>query len=711
MMAQNETQNERYSFYDYIFNKTIVRYVVIKETKNVFLQLLPTDIAHKANSIFDKVIVEDSGYVNHLDWYPGSLVHLHFSHHATPMPDNSFKLSESTKALRFENQEVETFDGGEKIKTYLSAKEGYRVCHTLMHFGKENGFEISTSVTNQTEGNLCLEMITSASLDNLSPFMTDDGSEDLIFHCFKGGWATEGKLVSLPLYQMNMEKSWGGSFECEKICVIGSKSVGRYHPYTAIEDKKHNCTWGVKLKHNSSWQMEISRYGTPLSLSAGLADYKSGGWRKILENGESFTTPVAYVSVSEGGIANVSNDLNEMNNRDIETYGEDGMPIIFNDWVTHWGNTSEDRLLSLANSLKNSKVKYFVVDDGWQKGGVGDWEVDEKKFPNGLKSYAEKIRDLGMVPGIWMELENLRINSKRFAEEFDEYNITKDGIPLKNAMCNSVPTKFLDFRKQEVIAYLDEVVIKKLKENGIGYLKVDYNANIGLGCDGAESLGEGLRQQMMAVWKFFKRMKENIPELVIENCASGGARLDPMMMSVTAMSSFSDAHECFELPIIAANMHYLISPRQSLVWCVLKDEFDLAHMQYIIAAGFLGRLCWSGYIDKLADWQMDMLYEAESLYEKVCHIIKCGKSEIFRTHDINYRNPKGVQAVVRYSNDYNQALIVVHNFTDGMINILLNSNYQIDKTLYETNGSISGDILTVSGKAKTGNVYLINRVK
>ncbi len=711
MIKKIETQNERYSFYDYIFNKTVVRYVVIKETGNVFMQLLPIGLEEKTNLIFDKVIVEDSGYANHLDWYPGSLVHLHFSHHTTPMPDNSFKLSESTKALQFENQEAEIFDGGEKIKTYLSAKEGYRVCHTLIHYGKENGFEVYTSVTNQTGNNLWLEMITSASLDNLSPFMTDDGSKDLIFHCFKGGWATEGKLISLPLCQMNMEKSWGGSFESEKLCVIGSKSVGRYHPYTAIEDKKHNCTWGVKLKHNSSWQMELSRYGTPLSLSAGIADYKSGGWRKALKNGESFTSPVAYISVSKGGIAEVSNDLNEMNNRDIEAYGEEGMPIIFNDWVTHWGDTSEDKLLSLANSLKNSKVKYFVVDDGWQKGGVGDWETDEIKFPSGLKAYADKIRGLGMIPGIWMEFENLRINSKRFAEEFDDYNLTKDGMPLKNAVSNSVPAKFLDFRKKEVIDYLDETVIKKLKENGIGYIKVDYNANIGLGCDGAESLGEGLRQQMMAVWEFFKRMKKEIPDLVIENCASGGARLDPMMMGVSAMSSFSDAHECFELPIIAANMHYLISPRQSQVWCVLKDNFDLAHMQYIIAAGFLGRLCWSGYIDKLADWQMDMFYEAEGFYEDVCHIIKCGRSEIFRTDDLNYRYPEGMQAVVRYSDDYDQALVVVHSFTDAKINIPLRDTYQIEKALYEVNATIFGDSLTVSGKSKTGNVYLLKKIK
>ena len=553
-------------------------------------------------------------------------------------------------------------------------------------------------------------MITSASLDNMSPIMTDDGSERLTLHTFKGAWATEGKHIARTLPEINMEKSWGGSFESEKIGVIGSKSVGRYHPYIALEDYKNNCTWGMKIKYNASWQAELSRYGTPLSLSIGLADYKFGAWRKEVKDGETFTAPTAYIAVAKGGIDEVSNDLIEMNNRDIDAYGEEDMPIIFNDWLTHWGDTSEKKLLSLADSLKNTKVKYFVVDDGWQKGSVGDWELDKTKFPNGFKAYTDEIRKRGFIPGMWMEFESIRESANRFNEKYDDCNLTKDGYVYKNALCNSVPTKFLDLRNPKAVEHLDNVLVKFMKDNGIGYLKVDYNANIGLGCDGAESLGEGLRQQMLAVRDFFIHMKEEIPELIIENCASGGARLDPMMMGVTAMSSFSDAHECFEVPIVAANMHYLISPRQSQVWCVLKDDFDNSHMKYIISAGFLGRLCWSGYIDKLSDAQMNMIYDAEAMYEKVCHIIKDGRSRIYRTDFINNRNPQGTQAVVRYSKDKSEALVVYHTFNNAKtLEIELDGVYDVVDTLYNGESAVSGTKLIINDNDRTGNVMLLKR--
>lgn len=71
-----------------------------------------------------------------------------------------------------------------------------------------------------------------------------------------------------------MEQPWGWGSECEKIGAIGSRNVGKFYPYAALEDERTGCTWGVKLKHNATWQIELSRCATPLSLSAGIGDYK-----------------------------------------------------------------------------------------------------------------------------------------------------------------------------------------------------------------------------------------------------------------------------------------------------------------------------------------------------------------------------------------------------------------------------------------------------
>lgn len=710
-MEMKKGSLKNYSYTDYMFEKTTVRYVVMNETDRVFMLLIPSGMESKVNDTYETVKRLEDGFPNNCDWFPGSIAHLHLSHHYTPMCENSYKYSESTKNLMFDSQKVEEGENYTDIITYVKADEGYGVCHTLRNYKGENGFEVTTKFMNNTGKSVMLEMLTSASLDNICMFDEDDGSKDLIYHTFRGGWSTEGKHIETPLTKMNMEKSWGGSFECEKIGAIGSKTVGRYYPYAALEDRENQCIWGIKPKHNATWQIELSRYGTPLSLSCGMGDYKFGHWRKEVEDGGCYTAPVAYISCARGGIDEVSNDLLEMNHRDIDAYGEEGMPIIFNEWVTHWGDTSHDKVMSLARALKDTKVKYLVVDDGWQTGGRGDWTVNTERFPNGIKAYADEVRELGMIPGIWMEFESVCIKAKRWAKEYDNLCLTKDGIPVNNAACNSEPTKFLDFRKKEVIEHLDEVVIKFLKDNHIGYMKVDYNSNVGLGCDGADSLGQGLIDHMDGVYNFFKKIKQEIPDIILESCSTGGSRLEPKMMSVTAMSSFSDAHESIDVPIVAANMHYLISPRQNQVWCVLKEFFTDNHMRYVISSGFLGRLCWSGTIDKLSENQMNMLKSSEIFYEKVSDIIKHGRSTIYRTEEtINRRKPQGTQAVVRYSDDKERVLVVCHFFENAKeLKVTLNDDYEIEDTLFESKSELNGRELKLFGNDKDATVLVLKK--
>ena len=81
-----------------------------------------------------------------------------------------------------------------------------------------------------------------------------------------------------------------------------------------------------------------------------------------------------------------------------------------------------------------------------------------------------------------------------------------------------------------------------------------------MGCDGAESMGEALRRKVYASQKFFEKIREEIPGIVIENCSSGGHRLEPSMMQLCSQASFSDAHEIKSIPLIAANVQRVIRP-------------------------------------------------------------------------------------------------------------------------------------------------------
>ena len=148
--------------------------------------------------------------------------------------------------------------------------------------------------------------------------------------------------------------------------------------------------------------------------------------------------------------------------------------------------------------------------------------------------------------------------------------------------------RFFDMNNPDAIAYLTDKVIGQLKKYDFEYMKMDYNDTIGIGCDGAESLGEGLRRDREASVNFVRKVKEEIPGIILENCASGGHKLEPLMMSECSMASFSDAHECEEIPVIAASLHRSILPRQSQIWAVIRKTDSVKRIGYTVASTFLG---------------------------------------------------------------------------------------------------------------------------
>lgn len=154
-----------------------------------------------------------------------------------------------------------------------------------------------------------------------------------------------------------------------------------------------------------------------------------------------------------------------------------------------------------------------------------------------------------------------------------------------------------------------------------------------------------------------------MPELVIENCSSGGHRLTPSMMELSSMASFSDAHECKCIPIIAANLHRLIRPEQSQIWAVLKGYDDIHRIRYSLCAGFLGRLCLSGDIFDISEENWEETLSAIQFYDKVKEIIRSGFTRVIRCNADSYGKPKGYQAVLRTLE--NRELLVVHTFENG----------------------------------------------
>ena len=263
------------------------------------------------------------------------------------------------------------------------------------------------------------------------------------------------------------------------------------------------------------------------------------------------------------------------------------------------------------------------------------------------------IRAHGMIPGLWFEPETCARDSDIFRKE--ELLLTRRGTVI-----DTDNRRFLDLRKEEVQKYLDERVTGLLKRCGFGYTKIDYNDCIGVGCDDPDSLGEGLRQNMQGTLDFFRSMRESIPDLWIENCSSGGHRLEPSLMGATDMASFSDAHECPEIPIIAAQLHRLILPGQSQIWAVLRAKDSLRRINYSLVNTFLGVMCLSGDVADLSAEQWAKVDEGICFFKAVRGIIRDGISAFHGEVSRSWRHPEGWQAVCRTAGG--ETLTVIHTF-------------------------------------------------
>ncbi len=474
----------------------------------------------------------------------------------------SMRVNQTLEALSFAEQRVEHREGGAfTIRTYLEGGRDFRCTHVLDYETGAEAVRVLTEFENTGAVSLTLEMFSSFCLGGLSPFDAEDSVDRLRLHRFRSLWSSEGRHEAADFEDLHLERSWmNASVVNERFGQVGSMPVHGWFPFAAIEDKRTGVFWAVQLACGSSWQMEAFRLDDKVSLSGGLADREFGHWMKTVLPGECFTTCPAWLTTANGDIDSVSQRLVRAQERLLDTpETEEEMPVIFNEWCSSWGTPTPRFIAQTAERLQNTPVRIFVIDDGWAEkpDGAGqfngDWNVDKGRFPSGLKPVADELRARGLIPGLWFEFEVCTEGTRAF--KLQDHKLCRDGRTLQ------IGTRhFWDFSDDWTFGYLREKVLRRLREDGFEYLKVDYNDTLGLGCDHPDSLGEGLRQHISGVQDFFRELRREMPNLIIEMCSSGGHRLEPSFLGLASMGSFSDAHECPEIPVIAANLHRLIPP-------------------------------------------------------------------------------------------------------------------------------------------------------
>ena len=263
------------------------------------------------------------------------------------------------------------------------------------------------------------------------------------------------------------------------------------------------------------------------------------------------------------------------------------------------------------------------MDAGWYADGtwwetVGEWKVCEKRFPGGMKKVFDYIKSKGMISGIWLEPEVMGINCPILDQFDDTCFFMRHGKRIIDHGRYQ-----LDFRNKKVTDFLDGVVDRLVKEYGIGYFKFDYNIDAGLGTEtDADSFGDGLLGHSTAYLNWIDRIYERYPKIIIENCGSGGMRMDYRSLSHFSLQSLTDASDSLSIARAAYASSIAVLPEQAAIWCLPLKTHTLEEIAFCMVNAQFKRIYLGGQTLQLNPAQFSVVKEGIAFYKKHRDIFK-----------------------------------------------------------------------------------------
>lgn len=293
--------------------------------------------------------------------------------------------------------------------------------------------------------------------------------------------------------------------------------------------------WGFALVYSGNYLIEAERADAGERLVMGIHPYH---FHWTLAPGESFAAPEVAMIYSDKGLGEMSRRFhNAIRTRLLPPRWQDmtaPRPVLINSWEACYFDFDEKKLLELAAASKKADIDLFVLDDGWFKGrndtssSLGDWVADKNKLPDGLPGLCKKINLLGLQMGLWVEPEAISPDSDLYRAHPDWAFAISGREPLEIRQQYT-----LDFSRPEVVDGIWKQLDDILQSCPLKYLKWDMNRSLAHVYNAklpAKRQGEVYHRYVMGVYELQRRLTEKYPDLLLENCAGGGARFDCGML-------------------------------------------------------------------------------------------------------------------------------------------------------------------------------------
>ena len=406
----------------------------------------------------------------------------------------------------------------------------------------------------------------------------------------------------------------------------GTWSSGTYLPMGAVVNRRTGHTLLWQIEHNGAWHWQVGEHlgaGPTTSYLALLGPTDAEHhWRITLSPGESFETVPVSLAFSGEGPEDAVGKLTRYR-RVLRRAHEDNrrLLVIFNDYMnTLNGDPTTERLLPLIRAAARAGAEYFCIDAGWYAepgegwwDTVGEWVPSKTRFPDGFSNVIDRIKDEGMIPGLWIEPEVIGVRSPVAEQLPDEAFFMRDGERVVEQ-----GRYHLDLRHPAAKGHLDRTVDSLVGELGVGYLKLDYNINVAPGTDaGGLAAGAGMLEHNRAFLAWIDDVLDRYPDLTVESCASGGMRTDYGVLSRFQLHSTSDQEDPLRYPPIAAAVPIAVAPEQAAVWASAQPTMSDDLIAFTLCSAMLGRFHLSGHLDLMTSAQQELVAKAINVYKEI----------------------------------------------------------------------------------------------
>ena len=355
----------------------------------------------------------------------------------------------------------------------------------------------------------------------------DMDNKDFDLITLHGSWAYERMVSRRPV-------AWGrqGAGSLQGISSAEEHPFLALAEHTATQDQGQVYAMHLVYSGNFLAQVEMSQQ-EQLRAVIGIHP-RDFAWR--LAPGESFQTPEAVLAYSCTGLDGMTHALHDLYRSHLTRgpWKDKPRPSLVNNWEATYFKFDTEKLLDIARTAAGRGIEMLVLDDGWfgcrdtDTNSLGDWVVNEKKLPGGLKYLADEVNKLGMKFGLWVEPEMVCPDSNLFRAHPD-YALQIPGRPPMLSRTQLV----LDLSRKEVRDCIYDQLCKVLSSANIEYVKWDMNrslTDVASFCLEGERQGELFHRYVLGVYELQERMLTDFPHLLLENCASGGGRFDPGML-------------------------------------------------------------------------------------------------------------------------------------------------------------------------------------